>query len=232
MAEAAKASDRSRTGDLEAQSPAEDAVAGEINFTVGEAVRTGAFWVYIAGMLLRASVLSPIVVHQIPHLVDKGFDYQVAAGVLGYMVLMSLPGRLGFGFIGDRFDKRLLVFVCSLLQAIGVWIFINASTVGMLYLFVVVYGLGYGGVIPLIHAISADLFGRKTFATMMGVTFAITLLPTVRASVIIGYLYDVTQSYTSCISVLAFLSFLSGVIFLLIITPNPPSSSLLHLIRS
>ena len=223
VAQAPEGPGEPQLSELEAQSPATDTSTGEIDFTVGEALRTGAFWTYMAAMLLRSCVLGTIVVHQIPYLIDIGIDYQVAAGVLGYMVLMSLPGRLGFGWIGDMFDKRLLLFACGLLQAIGMWIFINASTIGMLYLFVIVYGLGYGGAIPLIHAIRADLFGRKTFATMMGITFAITLLPTVGTPVLLGHLYDVTQNYTIGFYTLMVVSALSGFVFLLIRKPKPPA---------
>ena len=58
--------------------------------------------------MLRASVLSAIVVHQIPHLVDIGIDYQIAATVLGGMILMNATTDLGLsvvvakqGAIGD-----------------------------------------------------------------------------------------------------------------------------------
>lgn len=174
-------------------------------------------------MMLRASVLSAIVVHQIPHLVDIGIDYQIAATVLGGMILMSIPGRLAFGWIGDIFDKRYLLFICCLLQAIGMWIFINANTIAMLYLFVVVYGLGYGGVIPLMHGFRADLFGRKIFATIMGISTAITILPTVGAPILLGHLYDVTQSYQSGFYILLVLIFLSGFVFLMVRRPKPPA---------
>jgi MFS family permease len=204
------------------QSAIADVTAGDVDFTVREALKTKAFWIFVAATMLRASVLSAIVVHQIPHLVDIGVDYQMAASVLGLMVLMSLPGRLIFGWIGDIFGKKYLLFICSLLQAVGMWIFIHADTVTMLYLFVVVYGLGYGGAIPLMHGFRADLFGRRIFATMMGISMAMTILPTVGAPILLGYLYDITLSYSFGFYVLLVLISLSGFVFLLIRQPKPP----------
>ena len=69
----------------------------EVNFTVREAMKTGTFWTFSGAMMLRACILSAIVVHQIPHLVDVGISYQAASGCLGTMILLSVPGRLIFG---------------------------------------------------------------------------------------------------------------------------------------
>ncbi|MFC1949951.1 MFS transporter, partial [Chloroflexota bacterium] len=211
-----------RSGNLERQSPATDYSSGEINFTVRETLKTKTFWVYIAGLLFRMSVITTINIHLIPHLVDMGIEYQAASSILGYTVLLSLVGRLGFGFLGDFFDKRIGIFISCMLQAIGIWIFINASSIGMLYWYVVIYGVGYGGAFPLLHALRADLFGRKTFATIMGITGVISMLPTVAAPVLIGYLYDVTQSYTTGFYTLMAMSLVAGFLFLLVRKPKLP----------
>ena len=106
-----------------------DSVASEdVNLTVREAMKTRAFWVYVASMMFRSCILSSLVVHQIPHLTDIGIDGQTAANILGLMVAMSIPGRFVFGWLGDRFSKRALLFLLWSIQGIGICIFINAST--------------------------------------------------------------------------------------------------------
>ncbi len=194
----------------------------EVNLTVREALKTRAFWVYAISMVLRACILSAIVVHQIPHLMDIGIEYETAASILGFMVLMSIPGRFIFGWLGDRFNKRVLLFISCVLQGIGIFIFINASTLPLLYLFVIVYGLGYGGAIPLTVALRADLFGRTNYATISGITMPLTMIGTVTAPLFAGYLYDTTQSYTLAFYVFIALIVLSGVCFLLIPRTSQP----------
>jgi MFS family permease len=196
----------------------------DISFTVREALRTRAFWVYSISMTLRACILSSIVVHQIPHLTDIGIPYQTASNVLGLMVLMSVPGRFIFGWLGDRFDKKKLLFLLCILQGLGIFIFINASTLPLLYLFVVVYGLGYGGVIPLTVALRADLFGRKNYATIAGISMTLSTVGTVSAPLLAGYLYDVTQSYSLAFYTFIMLIVLSGIFFLLIPRPTRRAS--------
>jgi len=195
----------------------------EIDFTVREALRTRAFWTYAVAMIFRASILSAIVVHQIPHLVDVGITYQAAAGCLGSMILMSIPGRLLFGWLGDLFDKRVLLLMTSLLQAIGIWIFINVNGMGMAYVFVAVYGIGYGGAIPLTIALRGQLFGRRIFATIGGITSALTAVAAVAAPVFAGYIYDISGSYSTAFYTFLGLVCLSGIIFVLIRYPRPPA---------
>ena len=202
--------------DRSTQASVSDAVPEDVDFTVREAMRTRAFWVYVASMMLRSCILSSIVVHQIPHLTDIGIPYQTASTVLGLMVLMSVPGRFIFGWLGDRYSKKVLLFLLCLLQGVGIFIFVNANTLQLLYLFVVVYGLGYGGVIPLAIALRADLFGRRNYATIAGITMAIATIGTVAAPILAGYLYDTTQSYSLAFYIFMVMIVLSGVFFLFI----------------
>lgn len=188
----------------------------DVDFSVREALQTRAFWTYVASMMLRSAILSSIVVHQIPHLTDIGIPYETASSVLGLMVLMSVPGRFFFGWLGDRFNKRPLLFLLCLVQAVGIYIFIHANTMELLYLFVVVYGLGYGGVIPLTIALRADLFGRRNYATIAGISMALAMIGTVIAPILAGRLYDTTQSYDLAFYIFMVMIVLSGVLFLFI----------------
>ncbi|MFC1870621.1 MFS transporter [Chloroflexota bacterium] len=221
VAPSPKATAAAQITGLEKQSRAADASAAD--FTVREVLRTRTYWTYAVAMILRTSVFSSLVIHQIPYLADMGIPYPVAASVLGIMALISVPGRLLFGWLGDMFNKRHLLFVACLLQALSLWIFINATTIGTVYLFVVIYGMGHGGTLPVHHGLRADLFGRRTFATMGGITTAITVIATVGAPVLAGYLYDVTQSYRVAFYVLLAAVSLAGFAFLSIRPPKLPA---------
>ena len=222
--EAARSKDTTSEKDYSLAPSADNISVDEVNFTVREALKTRAFWIYAISMTLRACILSSIVIHQIPHLRDVGISYQTASNVLGLMVLMSIPGRFIFGWLGDRFNKRVLLFISCVLQGIGIFIFtlVNASTLPLLYLFVVVYGLGYGGAIPLSVALRADLFGRTNYATISGITMPLTMIGTVSAPLFAGYLYDTTQSYSLAFYIFIVMILLSGVCFLMIPKTTQP----------
>ena len=204
---------------------AKDDAEAEVTFTVRQALKSAGFWTYMPAMMLRACILSAIVVHQIPHLVSVGIPYEAAYPVLGTMVLISIPGRIIFGWLGDMVDKRLLLLISSLFQAAGIWILINVSSLWMAYAFVAVYGVGYGGAIPLTVALRGQLFGRKVFATMGGMTSAATAVATVAAPVFAGYIFDATGSYSIAFYALLGLIVASGLAFLLVRFPKRRAAS-------
>ncbi len=204
------------------EASASSAPLEEVDFSVRDALKTPSFWIFAAAVMLRSCIVSAMIVHQIPHLTDIGIPYQTASAVLGLMVLLSIPGRFLFGWLGDLFNKKVLLFLLCLLQGAGIFIFIHANTLPLLYLFVVIFGLGYGGVITLTHAFRADLFGRRNYATIAGMVMPLTAIGTVVAPLFAGYLYDVTQSYSLAFYTFIVIIILSGILFLSVPHPAPP----------
>ncbi len=145
------------------------------------------------------------VVHQIPLLTDRGISEQTAAGILGLMGFMSIPGRLLFGFLGDRFTKRYLLTITYALQALGILILLTAESIVQIYFFTLVFGLGWGAP-GLLLATRGDYFGRKHFATIAGVQQSIVAIGTIAGPVFAGWIYDVSHSYD-----IAFIAFIISV---------------------
>lgn len=203
-----------------AASISEHSQSAQVNLTLKEAMKTSGFWVYTLGMTLRSCVISGLVVHQIPYLTDMGIDYTAAAGILGMTILISVPGRLLFGWLGDIFDKRRLLFIACVIQTLGILILVNANSLFMVYVFVIVYGLSYGAPIPLVQALRADLFGTKAYATIGGVNTIFTTIGSVAAPTVAGYLYDVSHSYVVAFYGFAVMAILGGIAYLAIRKPK------------
>ena len=168
---------------------------GEVDFTWREALRTTSFWLLLLAAGARSIGMSSVVLHQVVYLTDMGISEVAAAAILGLMVAMSIPGRIVFGWLGDRFDKRYVLMATYVLQAIGVFILANVETIEQVYIFLVVYGFGYGGAIPVYIAMRGEYFGRKAFATIQGIMQMFLMIPTVVGPIFAGYVYDVTGSY-------------------------------------
>ncbi len=227
----APATDDSRLPHSAPVQRAEAAEWQEVEFTVGQAVRTSTFWTLVLALAFRSSILSSIVVHQIAHLEDIGIARHTAETVLGLMIAMSIPGRLLFGWLGDKVSKQHLLAFSSVLQGIGIFILANATGLAYVWPFLLFYGLGYGGAIPLTQALRADLFGRKIFATVGGLIMPFTTLGGVAGPIFAGYVYDVTDSYRIAFYTFVVLILLSGLTFLFVRPPTraapvtPPSDA-------
>jgi MFS family permease len=196
----------------------------EPEFTVSQVLRTSAFWTLLLAMAFRSCILSSIVVHQIAHLEDIGIARHTAESALGFMILMSIPGRMLFGWLGDRFSKQHLLAASSVLQAIGIFILANATSLAHVWPFLLFYGLGYGGAIPLTQALRADLFGRKAFPIVGGIIMPATTIGSVTGPVFAGYMFDVTDSYRIAFYSFIVLILLSGLTFLFVRPPKPPAT--------
>lgn len=167
----------------------------EVDFTTGEALRSRAFWTLMLGEMFRSFLLGSIVLHQIPYLVSIGIPHGTASSILGLMITLSIPGRLVFGSLGDFYDKRKLLVLALSLQALGILILSRASGVAHAYAFVVVYGIAYGGAIPLLMSFRGELFGRRRFATISGLMAPFKMIGSVVGPVFAGYIYDVYGDY-------------------------------------
>lgn len=195
----------------------------EYDFTVREALSTFSFWMLILGTGARSFAMTSIVVHEIVYLTAvRDIDLVQASAALGGMVSISLVGRLTFGVLGDYVDKRLIMIITILFQTLGIYILMTATTMAQVWLFVVVYGISYGGAIPVYMAIVGEYFGRKNYATIRGFNQLFHIPTTVSGPIFAGWIYDTTGSYTT-----AFTSFivamLIGVGFLFLAKrPRPP----------
>ena len=197
------------------------APTGELDFTIWEALRTPVFWMLAVAFGLRTMAISATVVHQIPFLTDTGISEQAAAGVLALMGLMSIPGRIGFGILGDYFNKRYLLAIAYAFQAAGILILLTADGIGQVFIFTVVFGLGWGAP-NLLFAMRADYFGRKYFATIAGVEQSIVAIGTVIGPVYAGIVYDVNQSYQIAFVTFVLTIALGAVICFFSYPPKPP----------
>jgi sugar phosphate permease len=77
--------------------------------TLREALRTRAFWFLALAFAATWFGTTAIVVHEIPALTKAGFSREFAALIVTLTVVLSLGGRLGFGWLADVRDKRLVL---------------------------------------------------------------------------------------------------------------------------
>lgn len=210
-----------RNGGLDSTS--DDRQGDGYDFTVKEALSTFSFWMLILGTGARAFAMTSIVVHQIVYLtVVREIPLIQASAALGGMVSVSLIGRMGFGFLGDYLDKRYIMVGTILMQAVGVYILMAADNIFEVWVFVVIYGISYGGAIPVYMAIVGEYFGRKNYATIRGFNQLFHVPTTVAGPIFAGWIYDTTGSYTIAFSTFI-VAMLIGVGFIFFAKkPHPP----------
>ena len=150
-----------------------------------------------------------VTLHQIPYLQDIGIDTMAAAGVLGLMATMSLPGRVVFAWLSDRLGERKTLMISYAMKSVGLLIFITARSLPQILLFVMVYGIGYGGAIPVTTSLRASYFGRKAYATITGYITFFSAISNFAYPIFAGWSYDVSGSYTTAFTMITGLQVLA-----------------------
>ncbi len=176
----------------------------EVNFSPMQAIRTMAFWSIAMTFAARHLVTGSVAVHLLPYLIqDRSLDATVAATVVGLMAIIGAPGRVLFGWLGDRTDKRYVMAGCFIFQSVGITALNLVPGWTGIALFLGLYAPTYSGVLPLIPAIQAEYFGPERFGTIRGMMTPVGLIGTVIGPVFAGYVKDVTGSYEIALTAFA-----------------------------
>lgn len=149
--------------------------------TLREALKTPLFWVFA---LCAALVFYPIFVTtqqfilylQTPRI---GMSAQAAGYAQAALFAVSVGGKFFFGFLSDKMSPtRVMLFCCGIMfAATFVLFFLTASNA---LLFMLPFGLGYGGTFVLLQRLVADYFGVREYGKILG---AITVVETVGAAI-------------------------------------------------
>lgn len=168
------------------------------DWTVKRALTNSAFWLLFIARLLASMGNQVIVTHQIAHAIDVGYANVFAASIFGLMGVISIAGRIGFGYLADVMNRQAVFAWVQIISAAGIFALLamhDASTPWLLYLYAVCYGLGQGSRALVLSAISADIFQGKHFGAIFGYfTFSIGIGGAIGAW-LGGFLFDVTGSY-------------------------------------
>jgi MFS family permease len=194
--------------------PAMSDPAPPVEYTLGQAMRSSAFWMLSLAFFFFGMAHSTVTVHTVPALTDAGIPAQQAALSIGLLTLVSIIGRLAFGFLGDHVTKRYLFMVAYALTGAGLLVLTNARTMGMVYVFIFLFGVGFGGTVPLMPAIRAEYFGRVALGKIQGFMNPVMMLAAAVGPIFAGYVFDTTGSYRISFLVTGLLTFCaSGAIF-------------------
>lgn len=161
-----------------------------------EAMKTRHFWLLAAGSTASATGINAVAVHVMPSLLSIEISRGMASSLAALVVISSIAGRLGFGWLGDHFNKRYLFGLALFIQAAALLVLAFSRSPWQAVTFAVLFGPGYGGVTTLRFSIQAEYFGRQSFGSIQGLLSGIHTIGTIIGPVFVGWLYDIKGNYT------------------------------------
>jgi MFS family permease len=195
----------------------------EVDFTLKQAIRTRSYWVIAIAFALFACVSGGFVIHSVPLLTDIGLTETAASGMLSLMILFTLPSRFFAGVIADRISKSNLRFVLAVIfgmMLLGLGSFLISPTSSRVLFLLVPYGLSSGAVTPVVILLIGRYYGRQSFGTIFGSCMLFNAIPQLISPVYAGWIYDMTGSYVSALTVFAILVAIATVVVCFAVTPK------------
>ena len=186
-----------------------------IDFTVRQALRTRSYWILFAGSVLRITLWGAISVHAVEMFVWKGMSDESAGLMFSLMFFLSIPIRLGVGYLGDRFPLQPMMGGGMVAAALAVLAMLVLEGNTAVYLFVGLMALEQGGS-TLNFVALGNFFGRTSFGTLMGIISTAFNLGMLVSPIYAGIVFDRSGSYSLVLATFLPIYLTSGVFFLML----------------
>jgi len=198
--------------------PGEDSDPSD-SWTMGRAIRDRRVLLLALAVGLNFTAMSAVLQILHSHITDSGLSGADAASVVAAATFAGAVAKPLFGALADHFDPRAVMGLSTALQAVGVWILIDAASLPLLLTSGAIFGLGYGGVLPLWGVLLGALFGRHSFGHVMGLMGPIMLPFQVFGFPFATFVFDRHGSYTPALYV--FLGCYAAAAAVLFVMPVP-----------
>jgi predicted MFS family arabinose efflux permease len=166
----------------------------------GHALRHQAFWMLCLAHCCMTITMTMVNVHLVPFLVSSGrLELVGAASVSSAVSLVSLGGRMFFGWLVDRVHGEgafSVAMSCTITGFVMLLILSQSAAHWPLYAFVLVYGFAQGAGGIAIAAKTIALFHGPSLGTIFMVVNLSANLGAAFGAWCGGRLFDVTESYT------------------------------------
>jgi MFS family permease len=165
---------------------------------VADALRTRGFWALFCAYLCTPLAVFAVVTHSVAFAVDQGFPRLFVAGIFGLTGLLSVVGRILFGYAADRIGRTTSAAISYGCTGLGTLCLLTLEVwphAAALYAYALFFGLGFGARGPIITAMASQMFPGRRFGVIYGILSVGNGIGGGVAPWFGGFVHDVTGSY-------------------------------------
>jgi MFS family permease len=156
-----------------------------------------------AAVILCCTCMSVPLMHLVPLIQDVGFPPEVASSVIFAMMLSAILGRVAFGRLADVIGAVQAYMTATAWMTVMVFGFVWLNRLDVFYVYAIVYGFGYAGVMTGILITVRVLTPADRRATAMGIITMFAWFGHAIGGYLGGLLYDLTGAYDAPYAVAA-----------------------------
>src|SRR5580704_13870265 len=169
--------------------------ADRTGMTVSEAIQTPKFWLLCGIFFLVAACGTGTISHIAPLLTDSGASGRSAALAASLFGIASIAGRVGNGYLVDRFFAPRVAAVLFAGAAVGIAMLWSGVTGNAAFVAALLLGLAIGAEADVMPFLISRYFGMRSMAELYGCAFGAYALGNASGRYLIARGFDVTGSY-------------------------------------
>jgi MFS family permease len=164
--------------------------------SVAQALRSPQFLVLGLTFFACCAAHSGPIFHMVSYAILCGVGPMAAVSIYSVEGLAGLGGRLLFGTLADRFGVKLVLVSGLMVQAFAIGAYLFVSRLGEFYALAVIFGMAYGGVMPLYAVLAREYFGQRIMGTVFGAATMVSSIGMAFGPVAGGWVFDMFGAYT------------------------------------
>ena len=164
--------------------------------TVAQALRSPQFIVLALTFFACCAAHSGPIFHTVSYAIVCGLPPLTAVTIYSVEGLSGLGGRLLLGVLADRLGAKPVLITGLLIQAIAAGSYLFVRGLDEFYAVAIVFGLAYGGVMPLYAVLAREYFGPHIMGTVFGAATMVSSLGMALGPLVGGWIFDSYGSYT------------------------------------
>jgi MFS family permease len=162
---------------------------------VGEALRSPQFLVLALTFFACCAAHSGPIFHTVSYAISCGLPVMAAVTIYSVEGLSGLGGRVLLGVLADRLGVKPVLVAGLMVQALAAGTYYFVSRLGAFYSVAVVFGLAYGGVMPLYAVLAREYFGPRIMGTVFGAAAMVSSLGMALGPLVGGWIFDTFGGY-------------------------------------
>lgn len=164
--------------------------------SLSEAKNKGRFWLMLTIIMLFNFGITGLIHNIAPHMVNLGYDIQFASKIVSITALVLAFAKILTGIVFDKKGILIGTLASGTAVAIGLIAMILLGK-NEIFLILIILGTGYGCSFGTVGSqnIAKHMFGNKDYGNIFSYIQIANSVGTIIAPLIIGILYDSSNSY-------------------------------------
>jgi MFS family permease len=169
--------------------------ANDVGLTLRDAVHTSEFWTMVSVLFLVTASVHACFIHLPAILTDRGSSSQLTAFASSLFGVGLFIGRVGCGYLLDRFFAPRVAALLFAAVAIGIAFLGLGHAFWSACIAALLVGLGVGAEVDIIAFLTSRYFGLRSYGVIFGWIWAVFGVSGGLGAYLMGFGFDKTASY-------------------------------------